>query len=415
MSSQSGVVTAGAGVVLVAGAAFVAARAVTTLTGSALVALGDATDRAVNRRHAELRALGRWEAAAQEVVGRNARLLVAARRAGGDPTLLADLPAPCDMSCLSIEEMHAWCASADRALADAERLLVARSSQRLDALVGEVLAAVAPPIPSSAPDSRRVREDRAAREAERSAVGRVLDVLLPGATENEVTALGRATSELLNDTDTAWNGRLRALRRRVNRLNDDIRARRAESIEAATFLGALDGEPEGGPVVPRLQAVLDGAAFDADLRQEALTRAAQVRERHERAYVQSRVVDALEDMGYVVDQDFATVHGAAGRLRVAKDGWSEHAVGLNLEENGLRSQLLRTRERAGADACALDVEREREWCSSVERLAEMLDAEGIATETRGLVEPGLTAVPVVPAATSRRRDHRAEERRHDVR
>lgn len=412
MSSQSGVVVVGGGVVLVAGSAFIAARAVTSMAGCALIALGDAADRAVTRRQAELHELGRWEGAAQEVIGRNARLRYAAHRAAGDPTILRALPAPCDVSCLSIEELQAWSVSADEALAHAEAQLAERTGRRMQALVSDVLAS-AVPGPEHPGAHRSQDRARATRETEQAAVERVLEVLLPQATEDEVDAVGRAAAEIVADTDTEWSVRLRTLRRRVARVNDVVRARQADALEAAFFLEALDGDPESGPILPRLRAVMDGAALDDDLRRSATAGAVRVRERHERAYVQTRVVSALEEMGYVVDEDFATLHAEQGRLRVARDGWSEHAVGLNLDERGLRSQLVRTQERNGADATAVDVEREQEWCSSVGRLADVLGAQGIETEARGLVEPGLTSVPVV--AAPRRAGNRVGELRRDIR
>ena len=155
--------------------------------------------------------------------------------------------------------------------------------------------------------------------------------------------------------------------------------------------------------------------LDTGLDAEAVRECTRVRVEEELAYVRRCATEALEALGYTVDPGFTTHVGDGERLRLVRDDWSEHAVGVVLDGDELRTSVLRTAARNGDDALRVDAEREEQWCEAFDVLRAELAGAGLEVEVTHLTHPGERPVPVAGRAAGRRDDRAARDRSRDGR
>ena len=136
-------------------------------------------------------------------------------------------------------------------------------------------------------------------------------------------------------------------------------------------------------------------ALDSDLRMRAERAVEQVRVGLEREYVRASVADTLADLGYDVDQDFATLVGNPDRMRLTRPDWNGHAVQVVVAGEEVRAAVVRLEDRTGEDGRREDVEREEQWCGDLVALRAALDESGVRVVERRLVAPGERIPPLV--------------------
>lgn len=408
---------------VVAQGSVVAARAVAGAArapGAGVSAIGQRMEQGYARHQARQAALAEWEAAAREVVDRNSRISVLAARPGELP----GLPAPLVLAEQSTEQLHAWCAETDQALAGVERTLLAEAERAVAVTLASVSDATVDDATRSAVDA--LREHAAAGTAPPpelvEACSRILGGLsadVPAGERAEVLAAVARVRDC--GTDAERQGWLAELRVRVRQANTVAARRRDQARTAATMLQAL-AEPAGdageardtrdtgdgtGTLRDALRAVVAGRReLDPDLHTEALAACEQVRAERESGYVQDALTRGLEKLGYQVDQGFDTFTGQGARLRLVRDEWPEHAVSVVVQRGEVRAMVVRTESADGDDAARLDLEREQQWCADFDELRDQVADDGLRLDVQRLVPPGERHVPVAT-----RRPRRADRQR----
>jgi hypothetical protein len=109
------------------------------------------------------------------------------------------------------------------------------------------------------------------------------------------------------------------------------------------------------------------------------------------------VADTLAELGYEVDEGFATVVGNPDRMRMVRADWQAHAVQIVVDGDEVRTAVIRLEDKSGADARREDVEREQQWCDDQDRLRDALGESGLHVIERTLVPPGERVLPVAKA------------------
>lgn len=428
----------GGAVVLAAGGAVLAARAagaVTAAAGGAMASVGGRME----ARHAawleEQQSRSEWETAALRVLDRNARIAVlaaecAAVAAGTGRACPHPLPEQLPPAG-PIDDLTAWCADADAAIAETETWLAESAAIEIGRHMTEAWRLVRPGEPEPevfsadrlmealrAANGARTRA-AAAREADPESpaadVTRIVARLVTDVAADDLTTVRRAASKaLVRDLGEART-RLADLRQKVEAANERAAARRADAADAAVMLEALASvdDPEGLAVREALgDVVARRRELDTALRGRAADRCARIRAAAERAYLRQAVLAAADDLGFEVSGDVETLTGGNGRLELSRDDWPEHAVALVLDDGQLRSMVFRTEHREGQDAHRVDMERERAWCDSFEEVRGRLAVSGVQVDTRMELLPGeRERLPVAKRQASRPRQRpKARER-----
>ncbi|MFB9839289.1 hypothetical protein ACFFNX_44815, partial [Actinoallomurus acaciae] len=204
--------------------------------------------------------------------------------------------------------------------------------------------------------------------------------------------------------------RLTEVRIRIQEANERARRRRDDRAAAARFVRELETHPDAGGVRSRLAEVAEGAAaFDEELRGEAVRLVGDLQREAERHYVTTALREAFEGLGYEVDEGFETLTADSGEAVLTRGDWSQHAVEVRVDDaRQIRMALLRTEPAESDDQRRLDVEREEQWCASFEAARERLERAGIHADVRWRIEPGEHRLPVA----QRRRDRRQPQARH---
>jgi hypothetical protein len=362
-----------AAVVLSLGTNRVAGRAA-GLTAAGAQALAALAQGRADARAAALAEAERQDRAVREVIDRNARIaaLAGAQREAG---VQVPLPAPLPPGDGSPEELAAWCAATDRALAEAERRICEQVAAGVAAEVFDVPA-----------DGLRADLD--------------------------------APTPAPHDTGGARH-RARTLARVLARLAPDTAAADREFVaEAAGRLAdaATDAEAEGLLTEVRLR--VQAANGRTTARREAQRRTAAERDAAEQAeaerrYVLDAVTTAFEEMGYEVEAGFETLTARDGAVVLSRGGWPDHSVRMRVEDaRTIRAAMVRARAPQSEDDRRRDAEREREWCDAFEAARERLAAAGIGSTVTWRIEPGDHELPVASRArqTRARTGQRTRER-----
>ncbi len=106
------------------------------------------------------------------------------------------------------------------------------------------------------------------------------------------------------------------------------------------------------------------------------------------------IQDTLEELGYTVEDGFATLFVEGGVIHFQKSAWSTYHVRLrvNRQADEMRLHMIREEKDAAQDQQAKDMEMETEWCAEYKELVSVLSDKGIQTEPIKHYVPG--AVPV---------------------
>ncbi|MFI0405822.1 hypothetical protein [Actinomadura sp. 3N508] len=441
---EVGVLLGGA-VVLAAGGTVLAARAAGALTeaaGGAMASLGERLEAGQAEWQRRQDCNSEWESAALRVIDRNARIAVlaaecAAVTAGTGRAAPRSLPGPMRLAC-EIDDLAAWCASADEAIAEVESWLAEAAAIEIGRHLAEAWRIVRPgeaqpeifsaekvaeamraaAKPRAKPGARPAASSRAADPESLSAdVARIVARLPADVAAEDLTAIRRAAEKaLVRDLGEART-RLADLRQRVDVADTRAATQRSDAEDAAVMLQALAdaADQEGAALKQELSDVVARRrALDPALRARALDRCARIQAAAEQAYLREAVLAAADDLGFEVSADVTTLTGANGRLELSRDDWPEHAVALVLDGGELRSMVFRTEQRDGQDARRVDLEREQDWCDAFEEVRERLAGDGVQVGTRMELRPGeRDQVPVTKggAAPARaRRKPKARER-----
>ncbi|TMR03697.1 hypothetical protein ETD83_10255 [Actinomadura soli] len=432
---EVGVLLGGA-VVLAAGGTVLAARAagaLTAATGGVMASLGERLEAAQAEWERQHECRSEWEHAALRVLDRNARIAVLAAECAavtsGECPL--SLPAPMPLAC-EIDDLAAWCASADAAIAEVESWLTDAAAIEIGRHLAEAWQVVRPGEPrpeifsaekvaeamraASRPGTRLT----AARDPESLSadVARIVARLPADVAAEDLAAVRRAAGKaLVRDLGEART-RLADLRQRVDAADTRAAIRRSDALDAAVMLQALaDATDQDG--LELKQALTDVVArrrdLDPALRTRTLSRCAQIQAAAEQEYLRQAVLTAADDLGFEVSADVTTLTGGNGRLELSRDDWPEHAVALVLDDGELRSMVFRTEHRDGQDARRVDREREQDWCDSFEEVRERLAVNGVQVGTRMELRPGeRDRVPVTKAAAPARSRPRPKAREREM-
>jgi hypothetical protein len=300
--------------------------------------------------------------------------------------------------------------AADEALAEAEEAMAARARHAVRAFLGSVLTDVPRP---GAPEPRTVHAEEAiarfhalrgtgtpaepSSEETAAEVARILDRLAADVADTDRADVLAAAAAVVGKRGGDRHSQLEELRIRVRRANTAAKARRDGRRTAAVYLQALDRSPASTLRAQLADVVAGRRDLDPALDTAAVAECDRVRVAEELAYVRRRATAALEALGYTVAPEFTTHVGDGERLRLVRDDWTEHAVGVVLDGEELRTSVLRTAARDGDDAVRVDAEREEQWCAAFDVLrAELADA-GLEVEVTHLTHPGERPVPVAAA------------------
>jgi hypothetical protein len=362
------------------------------LAGSGADALAAfAAARAAAKQQA-LHEIERHDEAIRGVLDRNARIAAlaesqrqAVERYGIRPV---PVPEPLTPAGRPPDELSAWCAQADVAIADAERAV---SRHIADAVAGSIFAApVAGLSADVGRDALHDHDSEAAPGAEAAAGGqavvpepaetlaRVLARLLPDTAEADHRSVAEAAARLAAAaTPSEAEGLLTEVRLRVQRANENTTRRRAEAVRLA-------------------------AEQEARAQAEA-----------ERQYVLAAITTAFTDMGYEVDAGFETLTAHDGEVLLTRGDWPQHAVKMRVDDaSQVRAAMLRTAAPGSDEERRLDVEREQQWCAAFEDARARLAAAGIHSDIRWRLEPGQQRLPVTAAPATRRPARRQERERN---
>ncbi|GIH28131.1 hypothetical protein Aph01nite_64410 [Acrocarpospora phusangensis] len=406
----------GVGAVVAVGFASRTAIAGTTLALEGVSALGEHMNEVAARAEEAHREACAWGAAASGVLDRNARLAVLAEACAGI-ALAGRLPGQLDPHGRTAEELLRWCGETDESLREVDAQLSALTAAAaaetvfddlLHALGGSgragsaaELAALLAALPA-APDGWR--DARAAQELAET-LDRVLGRLAARVSAQDLLAIREAARRIGAASGPAEaQSRVVDVRHRVQQANQAAAGRRVRAVEAARLLHALqrDAPAEHEDVRARLTEVVAGRAdLDPALREQARAACAAVVAAADRAHVKEKLLVALGDLGYQVEDE------SGHPLRLAKEDWDQHAVQLLLTEDGqVRSAVVRTADGSDADAA-----REQEWCDAVDQARTRLSADGVDTGVTRELPPGTRPAPRVrPTGAKPRRLPRARHR-----
>jgi hypothetical protein len=392
------------------------------LTASGASALAALAEGRAEAREAALQEAEHYERAIRTAIDTNARIAALAasrRRAARDHGLPADvpLPEPIDLGGRSPEELADWCAATGTALDEAERkisesiatavtsqiftipadsLRVATTKTNTDTSTANaaVNKAAAPPAPGDPSAAATGPADRPEQVAETTA--RVLSRVLPdisAADQAHITEAAERLAAARTATAGEVEGLLTEVRLRVQAANE-----RTEQARAAA---------------KRL-------ADEEDARRQSEA---------ERRYVLDTIAATFGELGYEVDTGFETLTARDGDLLLTRDGWSQHAVRMRLDQEAdatgaasdtaapavLRAAMVRAGAPRSEEERRLDIEREREWCAAFDEARSQLTAAGIRSDVRWRIEPGEQRLPTAPELRRTRNESKQRERRQHPR
>jgi hypothetical protein len=387
--SSGGAAIVPVAVVVAAGA--VAAAVVVAAVGAAVLVVNAANQaaegavRAIGRRGEELEALAasrteaemnalRWQAAAADVVGLNARLRLVSQRAhqAGVPV---DLPPPLDLAGRSREDAIRWVQLAERRLIRTQQVLDAAAAEsQWRHLTAELSSGAsgqsdttAALIAYQATLRRRhqVHDRPIPIGTEPDEIVRRLD---PDATTDERTRVLRVAAHARAQRDQHDADAYRfALQRLVDQdINPKVARRRlaAEWLQALEQPSVSSAIAQADPPTPfsgtaaKLLAVIEGSAeLTPQLHTEAKEAVAWAGELTRQAFIRDMLRTCLTDAGYSVEGEFSTQH--ALRLRASRPDWhGEHSAELWVDRKGsVEGRLVREYDIAGDDAQARDSAR----------------------------------------------------------
>ncbi|TMQ94037.1 response regulator receiver protein [Actinomadura soli] len=340
------------------------------IAGRGAEALAALAEGRAEARAAALAEVETQERALREVVARNARIGALAETRD---RLGAAVPLPAELRPdeRPAGELTEWCATTDRLLDEAERLL----SEHLAAEVtAQVFAAPAEGLQTDTARRPEPGNDADERAAVQRSLARIMARLLPDAADEEKRAVADAARLLAGiGTPDEAEGVLHEVRLRIQDANRRVAERREDERRRA-------------------------AERDAAEQAEA-----------ERRYVLDSITAAFEDLGYEVQAGFETLTAGDGTVTLTKGAWPDHSVRMRVDGAAhVRASMVRERPAESEDDRRVDVEREREWCAAFEDARTRLEAAGIRSDVSWRLDPGVRELPV--SAGSRHTRTRAGQR-----
>ncbi|WP_033281587.1 hypothetical protein [Streptomyces sp. NRRL F-525] len=409
MSAGSAIGLAAAPLAVGAVLGYAAGAVVSLALTSGLTAVGSALERRQAHWERERCAEAVWEDAVADVLTRNARIEVtkAALTAYGRPAGI--LPEPLVLFRQQIQELQAWSGAADLALAAAESQLLDQDALRAAAWlstgspVGERPTRAAPgPVTGSARERRETAQAPAPDRfgPEREAAARALRRLTPAVSHDErlrITAAAARVGAAASPIEA--RNRLDDLRSRVDGARSAADRRMADARAAAAFLQVLGHvqDETAAPLRETLLAVVRAQRpLEPGVRDEALRWAETVRDAAERHHVRQVLLESLQEMGYELCGDFTTVTVEQGAFAVSHASWREHEVRMVFDntERELRAVVVRTGGAQGLSGKRADLEREEQWCGTLEDLQAQLADRGVSVDVHSLTDPGSRPTPV---------------------
>jgi hypothetical protein len=381
-------VAAAAAVVVVAvaavGAAVMVIRAANAAAEGAVRAVGDYGEKLEGQAEAQLTAEAnatRWQCAAADVVGLNARIRMLRERAKASG-IRVDIPAPLDLTGRGFGEVTSWARMAQHAIRQAQETLdTHRCRQELAAIPQSSTVDNRTAVALAAHRESLLRRYSAIEEKVPVPAGKVeraLALLDPDANDEEHRhALEIADRVVTRPTEGGMHAALL-----LKRITQDINPRVARRRLAAQWLHALaerpvaavieDGDPPVSPrdTMARLHAVVSGAEdLTPTLRSEGAALMAWAEEVTQQRFLRDLVRHSLTTQGYLVDEEF-DVRDSAG-LRVRRADWAgEHTADVWVDRTGaIRGRVVREIAAAGDDAAARDRSRCDAFNDSLSKLA----------------------------------------------
>ncbi|MFC5031619.1 hypothetical protein ACQFX6_00460 [Streptomyces sp. DSM 41987] len=404
---------------------YAAGAAVSVALSAGLTAVGATMERRQHHWDQQRCAEAVWEEAVAEVLARNARIEVTGAALSAYGHLPHRLPGPLALSRQQIHELRAWCAAADQALAVAENLLMEQDARQAAAWLttgpaqGERPAPAAP-HPATGPARDRHRNEHAVDPAadERESAVRAVRRLPPAVPHAERLRITAAAARVCAATTAIEaRNRLDDLRRRVDLARAESQRRMADAQDAAAFLQVLSHvqDQEAAPLRETLQAVVRAEQpLESALRQAAVHWAETVRDVAEQHHVRQVLIESLQEMGYEVSGDFSTVTVEQGAFAVSHASWREHEVRMVLDDDSreLRAVVVRTGGTRSMNSARADVEREEQWCGSLEHLQSQLAEQGVGVAVRTLTVPGTRPTPMTNTLKTSDHDQQTTDTGH---
>ncbi len=247
--------------------------------------------------------------------------------------------------------------------------------------------------PAEAPASQEDQGDRVAR-----LLDRIRDDLTVEEHASIDAVLATRDDAASVEAERTW---ITELRHVVDETNRRAARRAAQSERAMRHLADLRSHGvEAPPLVTALRAAAAGDRdLDGALKGAVAEAVAAARAREDARLVSQAMAEALEELGYVVDEGVATVLAEDGLAHVRRSDadWQDHGVRLRLdpEEGELGFHLVRAEDRDPEPE--LDRALEERWCEDVPDLLEALKQRGIGLELTATLEPGEVPVLAVDA------------------
>jgi hypothetical protein len=266
--------------------------------------------------------------------------------------------------------------------------------------------AEAPAVPNS------LEIDRQRRESE---VMRILRRLSGHTPSDERKDLERLAAELVQLPNQGHAETLALeLRLRVQRANERAEAAAWDAERAAVLRARLHGL-EGDDVAAVTAALVrveqhEQALTEALVRQaEEVERVARVRE--DQAYAAEVLREELTRLGYVVEEDFATLFVQGGQMYLHKPELKEFRVVMQIDPTASRmdarlARLGRAGESVSHQQRLRDQEMEEAWCHDFARLLAAVGKRQVAGRVVQRVLPGKKPVQVIEQADLERHRRR---------
>ncbi|MFH1842026.1 MAG: hypothetical protein ABIF77_02380 [bacterium] len=196
----------------------------------------------------------------------------------------------------------------------------------------------------------------------------------------------------------------------ANAVAETVREHRAQARLLLDRMAALEA-PEVDRARRSLQDVEAGRRPLTDQHRDAVERAIKVGESR---YADLVLREALDELGYQVEDSFDTLFLDGGTLHFTRPGWKEYSVRLRVSptDASLNYNVVRM-DQAGTETsheqALRDKEMEETWCSEAPALQKTLEWSGLKCWTMRRVEPGELRMQLRRPTSAQRRDDRRRD------
>ena len=287
-------------------------------------------------------------------------------------------------------------------------------------------AALAAEQQAQAEERERAEERQHADEQAREQIAERISTMLGSLADDAPTEERRAITDRAEEAAAAAPGRQRMLllqlRLDIQRTNEKAKARQRVMQQARKLREDLAGL--GGSEVEELDTMLQRAAegqgaLPADMGQRVTEAAARATEARNRDYVMEVVAGELENLGYVVEEEFETASADAPELVLRKAGMAEdYHVSLRVDAATaqLEAKVVREAEAGGrrdANRRRLDRQAETAWCGDVAAAMAAAQNQGVHARVVSRQKPGEVPVETIAPFRGWARPKSESQRRRD--